>query len=106
MFRCFALFTFLLHSSSLFAALERKSAHREPWQSYLEFKARASRPETENIIAPLRTAQGVAAPFGNAKLADATRWESEPIMNQRFLDLRDIRTLQTGDHPGFLRRIS
>lgn len=88
-------------------AFDGKSAHREPGESYLNYKYLSSLfAEQQNDTASARSAQDSAVVYTNSKLLTVTAWESAAVTTERFIKLRDVRWLATEDRPDFLRRSS
>ena len=110
MVRNFIIFALLVLSQLSVAApsFADKSAHREPGQSYLDYKARIPLLRVPNDPnEPVRvTAEGASVPYDPAKLPLATEWQSADEMLKRFQAMRDYRWLQTGDRPNFSRRLT
>jgi hypothetical protein len=84
-----------------------RSAHRDPGQSYLIYKhALQTYLSRQTGAAKVQTASDAAVPYGKAKLAHVTVWDSLEAMNRRFEHFRDLRWLYEPTHKDFARRSS
>lgn len=96
---------FLVAGSAWGAVLDGKSAHRDPGTSYEAYKTKAwlmsqgRQPQQDS-----RTPVDVAIAYDKAVLPEATKWNSQAEMLERFRKLRDIRFLVDSSKPDFLRR--
>ncbi|MGZ3722530.1 MAG: hypothetical protein ACXVA9_06350, partial [Bdellovibrionales bacterium] len=109
MIRSLILLISLFLALPAFAAVNLKSAIREPGKSYLGYKYVASlfsqNPMTDAPSS--KAAVDSSTPYADERsLPAVTQWESVAVMNERFAKFRDVRWLQSSDQPGFLRRSS
>lgn len=93
-------------ASSVFAVESEYSAVREPGTSYKAYMNRARTFSDQSGIEKRVTPMGSSQHFGEATLSDATAWESEAVMVDRFKQFRDLRFLFVDDRPDFARRSS
>jgi hypothetical protein len=102
------LFLILAASFSTFA-FDGKSAAREPGKSYLSYKYMASifAANSSDATVTGKAAVDSSVPYtSESALPAVTAWDSIAAMNESFAKFRDVRWLETSDHPGFLRRSS
>lgn len=82
------------------------SAYREPGTSYKAYKQSAMLFDSQSVIQHRVTPMGSSQHFGEGTLDDATPWESEEIMLERFKEFRDLRFTSVPSRPDFARRSS
>lgn len=98
------LITFSFAQVSLAQVFDGKSAARQPGVSYKAYEARAQMMSQFAPFAFSRTPVQAAEEFGKATLPEATAWESQNLMIERFKHFRDLRFLNEYGRPNFLRR--
>lgn len=94
---------FLLLISSFAHADGANSAYRAPGKSFHDYKkARVLGQESE----PRRSPADLAIPFDQFVFPDLPSWNTEGELMARFQLARDLRWMETSEHPGFPRRAS
>ncbi len=96
----------IFSASQVFAIDNEYSATREPGTSYKAYMSRARALSEQDVIEKRVTPMGTSEHFGQATLSEATVWESEEVMLERFKQFRDLRFLYEEDRPDFARRSS
>lgn len=83
------------------------SAIREKGVSYKAYMNRATLfSNDEGVIEERVTPMSSSSHFGEKQLVDATAWESESVMVDRFKEFRDLRFMVVPERPDFPRRSS
>lgn len=102
------LLTLVFSSTSAYAnSKDYKSSARlkgEAWQD--AYRRHVDGYFNAKGVRPPKNAQEAAVKFDNLDTSVATEWEKPTDLASLFLNLRDLRFLQTPDDPNFLRRIS
>ncbi len=108
MLKFFSLLLVLVSTQISLAAVSSGaiSAYREPGVSYEAYMQKAILLDSQGDIQKRITPMGISQQFGQGTLEDATAWESEELMTERFKQFRDLRFMIVPERPDFLRRSS
>lgn len=102
----FLLLILSFSAANVFAVSHEYSATREPGASYKAYMNRAKLFAEQGLTQERVTPMGSSQYFSEATLDDATPWESEEVMVERFKNFRDLRFLYVDSKPNFARRSS